>query len=56
MLKTNKDGYITGISQNNDGTFTAITRVDSKDFKTLKGAEKWIAKRGYNADGSKDYK
>ena len=32
----------TGVSANNDGTFTAMTFTKSKDFKTLKGAEKWL--------------
>ena len=54
-MNTNKDGYITGINKNNDSTFTAITRVSSKDFKTEKAAAKWLAKMGYNADGTKDY-
>lgn len=30
-----------------DGLFTAMTRTDSKDFKNLDGAKKWLAKRGY---------
>ena len=36
-----------GIYKNNDGSFTAITRTQSKYFKTYKGAEKWLEKRGY---------
>lgn len=34
-----------GIAKNSDGTFTALTFSQSKTFKTLKGAEKWLAKR-----------
>jgi hypothetical protein len=33
--------------------FTALTFSESKTFKTRKGAEKWLAARGYNADGSR---
>ena len=29
------------------GLFTAITRTDSKDFKSLDPAKRWLAKRGY---------
>lgn len=35
------------------GQFTALTFSESKTFKTRKGAEAWLAKRGYNADGSR---
>lgn len=42
-----------GIHKNNDGTFTAMTYTQSKDFKTKKGAEKWLKDRGLNPDGSK---
>jgi len=30
-----------------EGLFTAITRTDSKDFKSLDSAKRWLAKRGY---------
>jgi len=30
----------------NDGSFTAMSFTASKNFKTFKGAEKWLAKRG----------
>jgi len=36
-----------GIFQSNDGLFTAMTYAKSKEFKTLKGAEKWLKKMGY---------
>jgi len=32
---------------NNDNTFTATTATQTKDFKTLKGAEKFMTKYGY---------
>jgi hypothetical protein len=35
------------------GKFTALTFSESKTFKTRAGAEKWLAKRGYRADGSR---
>jgi hypothetical protein len=34
-----------GISQNSDGTFTAVTFSASKTFKTQSGAIKWLAAR-----------
>jgi hypothetical protein len=36
-----------------NGKFTALTFSESKTFKTRKGAEQWLARRGYNADGSR---
>jgi hypothetical protein len=30
-----------------NGFYTAMTRTDSKDFKTLSNAKKWLEKRGY---------
>ncbi len=53
-MTTNPDGVATGIHTNHDGTFTAITRVSSKDFKTYKGAVKFMERMGYNGDGTKD--
>lgn len=35
------------------GRFTALTFAESKTFKTRKGAEAWLAQRGYNPDGSR---
>ena len=40
----NNEQISKGIYANNDGTFTAMTFTKSKDFKTLKGAEKWLAR------------
>jgi hypothetical protein len=34
------------IIEENDGTYTAMSFTASKNFKTRKGAEKWLAKRG----------
>lgn len=34
-----------GIFENGDGTFTAMTFSQSKEFKTRKGAEKWLARK-----------
>ena len=42
-----------GIVKETDGTWLALTRVDSRTFKTRAGAEKWLAKMGYRPDGTK---
>jgi len=42
----NGESLSKGVFANNGGTFTAMTFSQSKDFKTRKGAEKWLAKRG----------
>lgn len=49
----NNETLSRGIVKNNDGTFTAMTYSQSKDFKTLKGATKWIEKLGFNANGER---
>lgn len=41
----NNESVSTGIADNGDGTFTAMTFTASKTFKTRKGAEKWLARR-----------
>lgn len=41
----NNESLVKGIAKNNDGTFTALTFTQSKDFKTLNGAKKWLLKR-----------
>ncbi len=41
----NNESLATGIADNGDGTFTAMTYTASKTFKTRKGAEKWLARR-----------
>ena len=49
----NNEMASTGIVDERDGTFTALTLTVSKTFKTRKGAEKWLAARGYTATGEK---
>lgn len=36
-----------GIFENNEGGIVAMTLTRSKDFKTVKGAESWLAKKGF---------
>ncbi len=38
----NNEQVSIGVFENTDGTFTAMTFTKSKDFKTKKGAEKWM--------------
>lgn len=49
----NNESLATGIDENSDGTYTALTLSASKTFKTLKGATKWLAARGYKANGER---
>ena len=35
------------------GSFLALTFTDSRTFKSYSGAVAWLAKRGYNADGTR---
>ncbi len=41
----NNETISKGISKETDGTFTAMTFTQSKNFKTLKGAQKWLSVR-----------
>lgn len=41
----NNESLTRGVFKNNDGTFTAMTFTQSKEFKTQKGAERWLAQR-----------
>ena len=41
----NNETLSKGVSKNTDGTYTAMTFTKSKTFKTVKGAEKWMAAR-----------
>ncbi len=41
----NNESATRGVFENSDGTFTALTYTQSKDFKTLKGAQKWFARK-----------
>jgi hypothetical protein len=49
----NNESLTTGIFEDSDGTFEALTLTQSKSFKTRKGAEKWLAARGYAPNGKK---
>ena len=49
---TNNSTTSIGIVSDN-GEYLALTLTASKTFKTYKGAAKWLAARGYNADGSR---
>jgi len=40
----NNETISRGIANNDDGTFLAMTFTKSKDFKSLKAAEKWMDK------------
>lgn len=42
-----------GIVAEAGGTFLAMTLSASKSLKTRAGAVRWLAARGYRADGSK---
>ena len=41
----NNEEISKGITKQNDGTYLAMTFTQSKYFKTLKGAQKWMEKR-----------
>lgn len=41
----NNESLTRAISRNADGTFTAVTFTASRNFKTHKGAVKWMAER-----------
>jgi len=47
----NNETWTIGCFPQADGTFLAMTFTDSRIFKTQKGAEKWLAKRGYSLRG-----
>lgn len=49
----NNESINRGITRNSDGTFTALTYSASKEFKTQAGAERWLARRGLNPDGTR---
>ncbi len=42
-----------GLVFETDGTFTGLTFSQSRSFKTLKGAEKWLASKGYAVGGAR---
>jgi len=41
----NNETLSSGITKNSDGSYTAMTFTQSKTFKTLKGAERWLQAR-----------
>lgn len=41
IYQENNESVALGVFDNGDGTFTAMTYSQSKDFKTLRGAIKW---------------
>lgn len=53
----NNESVVTGISHNPGacgvGDWCALTRTQSKWFKTEAGAVRWLARRGYNTDGTR---
>ena len=51
-MTTKHANGIAGITNDHDGIY-AVTPTDGKAFKTLKGAARWLARRGYNADGTR---
>lgn len=42
----NNETLSRGVFQQDDGTWLALTFTQSKVFKTRKGAEAWLARRG----------
>ena len=47
------DNASTGIAATEEGTFCALTRTESKTFRTVKGAAAWLARRGYSPTGTR---
>jgi hypothetical protein len=41
----NNEQLSQGIFKNSDGTYTAMTFTQSKEFKTLNGAKKWMQRK-----------
>lgn len=41
----NNESACVGVVAERDGTFTALTFTQSKNFKTKAGAERWLARR-----------
>lgn len=44
----NNETVKTGVFNNGNGTYTAITFTKSRDFKTEAGARKWLARQAAN--------
>lgn len=47
----NNETRAIGIFPQHDGSFMALTLSQSQSFKTRGGAERWLVKRGYAANG-----
>jgi len=43
----NNETASAGVISEKNGTFTAVTFSASKNFKTLAGARRWLARRGF---------
>jgi len=43
----NNETASAGVIAEKNGTFTAVTFSASKNFKTLAGARRWLARRGF---------
>jgi len=48
----NNESVVTGIDAQAGG-YMALTNSESQSFKTVGGAIRWLARRGYNADGTR---
>lgn len=49
----NNESVVTGYSFHGEQGYLALTNVESKWFKTEAGAIRWLARRGYDATGSR---
>lgn len=49
----NNESLTRGLFPQNDGTFMVMTYCESKSFKTVKGATKWLATRGLTPAGER---
>lgn len=49
----NNESVSVGLRPNADGTYTAMTFVESKDFSKEVNGQRWLRRRGYNPDGTK---
>lgn len=48
---SNNETWNTGVFENEDGTWTAMTFTRSRDFKTKRGAVNWFTKATGKAPG-----
>ena len=47
FIKGENEGHIVENNYGGEITYTAVAAVDSKDYKTLKGAENFLKRLGY---------